>query len=153
MSSTENRQVPSFTFRLYQSIRFNRPVNKEKDIVSPGGYELKMKDEDGTEKTVKFDFEDYEGSVEDDDPCIVTCVQKNPDYVTFKDLDKVTKHMLCNVTEAVEWFIFTGEPDEDNPLIPVEIIEPVIEIISNDERTFHTITVPVKPASNFSDEA
>ena len=34
--------VPPLTFRLYQTIRFNRPIDREKDHISPGGYELVM---------------------------------------------------------------------------------------------------------------
>ena len=52
------------TFRLYQSIKFNRPVDKEKDVISPGGYEIKVKDKNGNIKSIAFDFEDYEGGID-----------------------------------------------------------------------------------------
>lgn len=132
MDKETKKLIPPLTFRLYQSIRFNRPVVKEQDTVSPGGYEFVMKDEDGTEKTVEFDFEDYEGSIDKDNPCIVHCVQKNPDYAEFEDIQTLTEHMLRNIVEVTEWFIFTGEPGEqDNPLIPMEILDPEFEIIND----------------------
>lgn len=128
---SSNKENEKITFRLYQSIRFNRPIIKEKDCFSPGGYELKMMAEDGTEKTVKFDFEDYEGVVDDKDPCVLHCMQKNPDYSEFDDLKTLTEHMLRNVTEVVDWYIYTGEPDKnvEDPLIPVDIFDVEFEII------------------------
>lgn len=144
--------VPPLTFRLYQSIRFNRPINKKEDYISPGGYEVTMKDKDGKEKDVQFDFEDYEGSIDDKDPTILHCMQKNPDMNAFEDLETVTEHMLRNITKVTEWFVYTGEPDEvkDNPLIPVEVIDPEFEIINDFNNNVPDdpkvkITVPVTP--------
>lgn len=124
--------VPPLTFRLYQSVKFNRPIDPDNDCVSPGGYELVMQDEDGTKKPVGFDFEYYEGSIDKNDPSIMHCMQKNPDYDCFEGLNEVTAHMLKNVTDVVEWFIYTGEPGEvEDPLIPVEVIDARFEIISD----------------------
>lgn len=153
----KKKLIPPLTFRLYQTIKFNRPVDKDKDCVSPGGYELKMKDEDGTVKTVQFDFEDYEGGIDEKDPTIVHCMQKNPDYNTFEDLNTVTEDMLRNVTEAVEWFIYTGEPGDENPLYPVEITDILFEIINDStgrDMPFIRIPViiPVVPSHNFPNE-
>lgn len=140
-SATEN----PLTFRLYQSVKFNRPIDKEKDFISPGGYELKMKDKDGTEKTVQFDFEDFEGGVNENDPCVLDCMQKNPDYNTFPDLKTVTKHMLQNVTEVVEWFIYTGEPEDTDLLIPVEVTDASFVIIGENMKQI-PISVEIKPS-------
>lgn len=157
-ATEKNKLIPPLTFRLYQSVKFNRPIDKDKDFISPGGYELKMKDEDGTEKSIAFDFDDYEGGVDDNDPKVINCMQKNPDYSEFPELNTVTEYMLHNVTEVVEWFIYTGEPGEtENPLVPVEVIEAEFEIINDSTRRDITpisipITTAIKPFSNFSDE-
>lgn len=45
--AAERKIIPPITFRLYQNIRFNHPVDKEKDYISPGGYELEMEKESG----------------------------------------------------------------------------------------------------------
>lgn len=146
--------IPPINFRLYQSIRFNRLVDKEKDFISPGGYELKMRKEDGTLKTVQIDFEEYEGCVDKDIPCIVHFIQKNPDYDTFKDLNTITEHMLCNVTEVVEWFIYTGERVDESPLFPVEIMGAIFKIIgdSTGREIPIPVTIPIKPSCNFPNE-
>lgn len=136
------------TFRLYQGIKFNRPINKDEDYISPGGYELKMQDEDGSIVTVQFDFDDFEGGINKDDPTILDAMQKNPSYSEFPDLDTVTQYMLEHVVEVVEWFIYTGEPDEqgDNPLTPVEIVDPVFELINDGtgKEIFTKIPINVK---------
>lgn len=146
------KSVPPITFRLYQSIRFNRPVDKDRDYISPGGYEVTMQCEDGTEKSVQFDFEESQGGVSGKDPCVVEMMQKNPDLEAFEDLLTVTEYMLRHITSVEEWYIYTGEPDEQEggPLIPVEIINPEIELISDynakgfdPETSRIPITVPI----------
>ena len=124
--------VLPLTFRLYQTIRFNRPVDRETDHISPGGYELVMRDKDGTEKSIQFDFDDSEGSIDDKDPCLATFMQKNPSYDEFPEIRTITEHMLRNVVRVEDWFIYTGEPGEsDPPLIPVEIVDAQFTIIND----------------------
>lgn len=89
-----------------------------------------MTDEDGKTRSVQFDFEEYEGGIDDEDPCVLNCVQKNPDFDSFEGLETVTKHMLKNVTKIVEWYIYTGEEGESD-LKPVEILKPTFELISD----------------------
>lgn len=108
-------------FRMYQTIRFNRPIDKNKDHISPGGYEIVVKDNDGNDKTIRFDFYEYEGSIDEEDPCVLNVMQKEPDYETFPDLDILTKEMLENITQVKEWYIGLDYEDEDEELIPEEI--------------------------------
>lgn len=143
------------TFRLYQSIKFNRPIDREKDCISPGGYEMTMKVANGETKSISFDFEDYEGAIDKDDPSVIHCMQKNPDYVCFPDLNTLTAYMLHNIVSIDEWFIFTGEiediQDGETPLIPIEIRKAVFEVIQQDGTiTQIPITVNITPESNFS---
>ena len=95
------------TFRMYQTIRFNRPLKKDDDAeyICPGGYEISVKDEDGNDRHVQFDFEDFEGNIDEKDPRLLHVMQKNPDYDTFPDLKSLTKEMLRNVTAVGEWYI------------------------------------------------
>lgn len=157
MSETNTKLCPPLTFRLYQSVRFDRPINKENDHISPGGYTLTMKDENGTEKSISFDFEDYEGSIDKDDPCILHCEQKNPDYASFDDLNSVTEYMLRNIIRADEWFIYT-EAENENPLVPVRVTDIMFEIISDATgRDIPVIQIPVsltiKPSGNEQNES
>lgn len=139
--------VPPLTFRLYQTIQFNRPIDREKDHISPGGYELVMKDRDGTEKSIQFDFDDSEGNVDEKDPCLATFMQKNPSYDEYPQIGEITEHMLRNIVHVEEWFIYTGEPGEsDPPLIPLEVVDAQFTIISDSvpEKDTPFIDIPVQ---------
>ena len=62
--------------------------------------------------------------------------------------------MLRNIVSVEEWFVFTGEPDDlkdnETPLVPVEIKEPMFEIITDDGDFIRIpITVKIMPDSNF----
>lgn len=135
--------MENLNFRLHQKIRFNRPVDKDKDSVSPGGYELVMQDEQGKEVSVQFDFEDYIGSVLEDEPSIVECEQKNPDYDTFPGLENITEYMLRHVVRCEEWFIYTGE---DGDLAPVEILEPIFVLYKDDEPVEIPMDIVIVPS-------
>ena len=148
-------QKAPLTFRLYQSVKFNRPVDKEHDNISPGGYEIMMKDKEGNIKSISFDFEDFEGNIDKDDPTIVDCMQKNQDYSCFEDLNIVDEYMLRNIESVKEWFIFTDEQEDMKegmtPLVPVKILDPMFEIIPQDGSDFIRIpiTVSITLDSNF----
>lgn len=113
------------TFRMETRIKFNRPINKDTDYISIGSYEMKM-----AGKIISFDFENYEGYIDSDDPCILNTLQKNPDYEDFPDLDEVTEEMLSNVEEIIEFNIYTGESGE-NDIVPVSI-EKIVFILPYD---------------------
>lgn len=132
MDNTDHNLVPPLTFRLYQSVKFDRPVDPKKHFVAPGSCEVKMLEEDGIERIVSFDFESYEGGVDPDDPCIVHCEQKNPDFTTFKDMETITEHMLRNITEIFEWNIeVDGMGEWESIPQPLEITEAEFIIIND----------------------
>lgn len=104
------------TFRMYARIKMNRPVDPDKDYISPGGYEMKMNN-----KLIHFDFEEYSVSINKVNPAIIDIECKNPDFTEFEDLKYVTKDLLNHVTEIPEFFIFTGEIGETD-LAPVKLL-------------------------------
>lgn len=106
-----------FTFRMYAKILFNRPLDKNKDYVSPGGYEMRMNG-----KTVAFDFCDYEGGIDPNNPSVVEFMQKNPDYDTFEDLNALTEEDLGRLEGIEEFYVYTGE-DGESDLEPVMLLE------------------------------
>lgn len=97
------------TFRMLATIEFNRAIDKEKDYISPGGYEMAMKGE-----TITFDFENYAGNIDNENPCLFHYEQRNPDYDTFEDLNLVTEEMLNSVEAIKEFFVYTGESEESD---------------------------------------
>lgn len=118
------------TFRMYADIRFNRPIDKNADdYISPGGFTMTVSD-----KEIQFDFEDFEGSVDEHDPCLFHSVQRNPDYDTFADLYQISEDDLKNISEISEFFVFTGEIGEtDLKPIAVESITFVLPYKDWDE--------------------
>ncbi len=112
-----------FTFRMYSAIRFNRPISLKKDYLFPGGYEMVMNG-----KTVPFDFDEYEGWVDETDRSVLHCVQRNPDYDTFPGLENVSEDDLSHVEKIEEFYVYTGEPGESD-IEPVEILELGFEVI------------------------
>lgn len=103
-------------FRLYADVKMNRAVDKTKDYISPGGYEMVMNG-----KSVQFDFEESATNVDEDDPTIIHIMHKNPDYDEYEELNDITAEDLRNVTAIPEFFVYTGEPGESD-LCPVRLI-------------------------------
>lgn len=106
-----------------------------------------MKDKDGMEKSIQFDFDDSEGNIDEKDPCLATFIQKNPSYDEFPGIGEITEHMLRNIVHVEEWFIYTGEPGEsDPPLIPLEVVDAKFTIISDSvpEKDTPFIDIPIQ---------
>ena len=116
----DEKKIPVF-FRMYFTIRFNRPVDRERDYISPGGYELVMNG-----KTCHFDMLDSYMFVDEENPCLLYVEQRNPDYAEFECLKEMTFEDLSKPEKIEEFYIYTdteGEGSEDDFLTPVEITE------------------------------
>lgn len=94
------KEIP-LTFRMYAGIRFSRPINAETDFISPEAHSMVMNG-----KEIIFDFEEYEGKIDEDDACLLHIISKNPDYDTFEALKDITEEFLKNVSEITEFCIF-----------------------------------------------
>lgn len=134
-------QKAPLTFRLYQTIKCSRPVNRKTDDISAGWYTLKVKDTDESEKTITFDFEEFEGTIDKEDPTILHCIQKNPDYAGYEDLNLLNEHMLRNITGIKEWKIEAGYEDGAEELDVIDIQKAEFQIIPEDG---DPIRIPVK---------
>lgn len=99
-------------FEMYADVRFNRDVNLETDVLSPGGYTMIM-----SEREVTFDFE-ISCVTENKDKCVISVMGANPDY-EYIETD-ITADMLHNVESIEDFFVFTGENGETD-LRPVSI--------------------------------
>ena len=109
-----NAKTP-ITFRLYATIRFDRPIDPDRHYISPGGYEMTFNG-----KTVQFDFTDYTGYVETGDPCLLHTEQRNPDYAAFKDLAALTSEDLHHLESIEEFFVYAGD-EHDPEIVPVAL--------------------------------
>lgn len=101
--------------RMYASIQFDREINKDKHQISPGSYELEA---NGT--TYRFDFNEFDGSIDNDDKTILHCRMKDEDLDSFPEMKEMKKH-LADITKVNEIFIFTGENEIDE-IHPIKLM-------------------------------
>ena len=131
------------SLRLYQTIRFNRPIDPETDYISPGGYTLRMRCEDGSEKSLEMDFYESEGGMDDKNRCLARFMQKDLMFDEYLELQTITEYMLRHIEKVEEWYIYTGEPGESD-LKPVAIEGAYFEITGDGScRDFPPIRIPV----------
>ncbi len=100
---------------MAMDIRFNRKLTKA-DYVVPGGYEMVFGG-----RIISFDFMDYYGSIDDDDPTILHCEMEHPDFSAFEEFRSVSADDLRNISEIVECYVYIGE-ECDPELKEIEII-------------------------------
>ena len=100
--------------RMYALIKFDRPIKPE-HIIDPGGYEMTF----SNGKTVRFDFEWFEGGVDRDDNTVLACIMSILDTDSFPD-SEFLKTFTGSVTEIKEFFVYTGEAD-DPEINPVKL--------------------------------
>ena len=100
---------------MTMDIRFNRKLTKD-DYVVPGGYEMVFGD-----RSIQFDFQNYNGSINEDNPTILHCEMEHPDFSSFEEFRSVSADDLRNISEIVECYVYIG--DECDPeLKEIEIL-------------------------------
>lgn len=96
-----------FTFKMYTTLRFNRPIDNSLDWVSFGEIAFKTR-----EKSYRFEFMECESFIDDKDPCLLHTTMSNPDYTDYGCLRDLTESDFASVSEFDEIEIFTcGSPD------------------------------------------
>lgn len=101
--------------KAFLTLRMDRPIEKDKHYISPGGYAVRL--DDGSTK--EFDFMDSYGYIDDNDPCVIRFELRHPDS-EYPGIYKLCENMY-RVTALTECFVYTGESDE--PEINVAKIE------------------------------
>ena len=104
-----------YGLEMAMDIRFNQKLTKD-DYVVPGGYEMVFGG-----RRISFDFLDYYGSIDNDDPTILHCEMKNPNFSAFEEFWNVSSEDLRNVCEIVECYVYIGE-ECDPELKEIEIV-------------------------------
>ena len=107
-------------------VKFNRPVDLEKDYIVPGGYSMIM---DG--KEVEFDFSQCSSGISNDDPSVVIFSVSDMDYASFPELKELGLNNLKNISSIGECFVYTGEPGESD--LEVELIKSILFILPDNE--------------------
>lgn len=97
----------------------DRPIDKEKHIITPGGYEVVAGG-----KNYQFDFTRIYGNVDKDNDHIIHFQLEDEDIESFPDIKELKNH-LNEITELVECFVYTGEANEPE-IKPAKILSFVI---------------------------
>lgn len=102
------------------SVKFNKPINKDKIFISPGSYEFIAGD-----KRMRFDFEDFSGTISKDDPTIVEIYHRHPDFGSFPEAESIDPDAMKNVTAIEEFYInlCPNGSDIDTDLRPVGLTD------------------------------
>lgn len=99
-------------------VKFNRPVDFDKDYVVPGGYEMVMNG-----KPVQFDFNHNNYGISRFDSSVVIFSLSGADLECFPEFDNVTIDDLQHISKLIECFVYLGEPGEsDLKVVSVEKI-------------------------------
>ena len=100
---------------MYGLIKLDRPIIRDKHIISIGGFEMAF--DNG--KTVRFDFLDFNGHIESDDPSVLNFELSCLDVDAFPD-SEFLKTFAGRVTSIKEFYVYTGEA-EDPEINPIEL--------------------------------
>lgn len=86
---------------MSMKLKFDRPIEKEKHYISPGGYAFRSGG-----KTYRFDFLNYEGNIDQEDPSILYAEVHHLNKNYSDDMSDFNADAL----EAIEeFFVYTGE--------------------------------------------
>ena len=123
-------------------VKFNRPVDLEKDYIVPGGYSMIM---DG--KEVEFDFCQCSSGISNEDSSVVIFSVTGMDYDSFPALRKLRIKDIKNISSIGECFVYTGEPGESD--LKVESIKNILFILPHNKPWI--IDVPKKLIKQFNE--
>ena len=113
-------------FEMELQVKFNRPVDLEKDNIIPGGYEMVMNG-----KNVSFDFSNTSAGVSNEDAAVVIFSVDGMDCDSFPEMKKLKVCDIQNISSINECVIYTGEPGESD--LEVVSIEKVTFILPNNK--------------------
>ena len=101
-------------------LRFDSEINKDRDFISPGGYEVKL--DDG--ESVQYDYEDYYGNVDDDDKTILHVECRGFDIESFPESGIIAMADVADhISEIVECFIYSATDEIEDSVRLKEILE------------------------------
>lgn len=113
--------------KLEIQIKFSRNVDKKKDYISVGGFEMIMNGH-----TVNFDFCTSYGNISRFNPDVCIFDLEEADYDSFPGFKAVSADDLKNISSITECFVYTGENGESD-LEAVSIENMIFFITDEDE--------------------
>lgn len=109
--------------RMSFTLEMDRPIEKGKHYVSPGGYCLRFNTPRGP-REVNFDFLDFEGTIVKEK--FLECNVYNLDVDSFEGSAELLSLLRNSNYDWVEFFVYTGEY-EDPKIQPVRAFNILIE--------------------------
>lgn len=103
--------------KLEMIIRFDREIMPETDYISVGGYEMTF----SNGMAQRFDFVNYEEAICEYDPSCIFCEAYDIDDIYTDDPD-FFKDFDGTIIDISDFYLSTGDEDDDTKLVPVEII-------------------------------
>ncbi len=101
-------------------LQMDREIDKDKNYVSPGGYEFKSSK---SEEPLQFDFFDYAGYIDSNDKTKILFETELLDEQSFPGIiGKLNKSFCEDINEITDFYIYTGD-DEDPELNLSKIID------------------------------
>lgn len=104
--------------KMYVSIKFDREIEPDKHHISPGEYEMTF----DNDKTVRFDFWEFDGIVDPEDKTVLHCRMKG--LADYEGTCGFLHNYTGAITEITEFYVFTGSSIElDLHIVPVKLLE------------------------------
>lgn len=111
-----------YNIKQFLDVKFDRPIDKDNDFISPGGYAIELKDG----RTIRFDFLDYEGYIDPEDHSVLHIIHSNLDIAVFPESKDLLNLKVEDIKRISECYIYTGEPYETR-IRPLKILSWEIE--------------------------
>lgn len=90
-------------------VRFNRPIDDEKDYIVAGGFNFSVYGKD-----VEFDFEEQEYYIDSKEPCCAVFILRKPLLSEYPEFRRLSLRNIDRISEIKECFVYTGESGESD---------------------------------------
>lgn len=125
------------TMEMFLQLQMDRPIDKEKHYISPGGFEVIAGG-----KNYQFDFLTSCGVIDEKRNDVIGFNLTNPDYESFPDMKELESH-INEITDLVECFVYTGEHG-DAEINPIKILDITITVSGTGKRIYFPEAVNTK---------
>lgn len=90
-------------------VKFNRPIDDEKDYIVAGGFNFSVYGKD-----VEFDFEEQEYYIDSKEPCCAVFILRKPLLSEYPEFRRLSLKNIDRISEIKECFVYTGETGESD---------------------------------------
>lgn len=129
---------------MHFDLIFDRPIDSNRHYISPGGYEIQTKEN----KIFNFDFLNYEGCIDTNNPCKLHVDVYGLDIDAFPNSKNISESDITDKdTIFNEFFVYTGEYD-DPEIKPTKVTSLGFEFENGEMIDFISASNLLKSATN-----